>query len=116
MLFRNGRSAQVGYGGPSRNRTGVYGFAVRCVTTPPSGLARHIAGVGLLPQKPTQCNPESSQAQFIRHKQCSFLSYVITGRKALGRSEEHTSEIQSLMRSSYTVFCLEKKTKQNKPQ
>ena len=25
-------------GGPSRNRTGVYGFAVRCVTTPPSGL------------------------------------------------------------------------------
>ncbi|WP_217998383.1 hypothetical protein, partial [Sphingobium amiense] len=22
----------------SRNRTGVYGFAVRCVTTPPSGL------------------------------------------------------------------------------
>jgi hypothetical protein len=25
-------------GGPSRNRTGVHGFAVRCVTTPPSGL------------------------------------------------------------------------------
>ena len=24
-------------GGPSRNRTGVYGFAVRCVTTPPRG-------------------------------------------------------------------------------
>lgn len=24
-------------GGPSRNRTGVHGFAVRCVTTPPSG-------------------------------------------------------------------------------
>src|SRR3546814_4070117 len=26
-----------------------------------------------------------------------------------GRSEEHTSELQSLMRSSYAVFCLEKK-------
>src|SRR3546814_3078866 len=25
------------------------------------------------------------------------------------RSEEHTSELQSLMRSSYTVFCLKKK-------
>src|SRR3546814_3514130 len=25
------------------------------------------------------------------------------------RSEEHTSELQSLMRSSYAVFCLEKK-------
>src|SRR3546814_4003802 len=26
------------------------------------------------------------------------------------RSEEHTSELQSLMRSSYAVFCLNKKT------
>src|SRR3546814_10366847 len=34
------------------------------------------------------------------------------------RSEEHTSELQSLMRISYTVFCLKKKTiqtKQNQP-
>src|SRR3546814_4877918 len=28
-----------------------------------------------------------------------------------GRSEEHTSELQSLMRSSYAVFCLKKKKK-----
>src|SRR3546814_5812323 len=28
---------------------------------------------------------------------------------ALGRSEEHTSELQSLMRISYAVFCLNKK-------
>src|SRR3546814_5854485 len=28
-----------------------------------------------------------------------------------GRSEEHTSELQSLMRTSYAVFCLKKKTK-----
>src|SRR3546814_3933287 len=34
------------------------------------------------------------------------------------RSEEHTSELQSLMRISYAVFCLKKKKKQNtaKPQ
>src|SRR3546814_2071548 len=30
------------------------------------------------------------------------------------RSEEHTSELQSLMRISYAVFCLKKKTTQNK--
>src|SRR3546814_486094 len=30
----------------------------------------------------------------------------------VGRSEEHTSELQSLMRISYAVFCLTKKTKQ----
>src|SRR3546814_5562668 len=29
----------------------------------------------------------------------------------LSRSEEHTSELQSLMRISYAVFCLKKKTK-----
>src|SRR3546814_4270603 len=28
-----------------------------------------------------------------------------------GRSEEHTSELQSLMRTSYAVFCLKKKKK-----
>src|SRR3546814_9265924 len=30
--------------------------------------------------------------------------------QAIGRSEEHTSELQSLMRTSYAVFCLKKKT------
>src|SRR3546814_1081187 len=32
----------------------------------------------------------------------------------LGRSEEHTSELQSLMRISYAVFCLKKKKKRIK--
>src|SRR3546814_19793475 len=31
---------------------------------------------------------------------------------AIGRSEEHTSELQSLMRISYAVFCLKKKKTQ----
>src|SRR3546814_3877180 len=33
---------------------------------------------------------------------------------AVGRSEEHTSELQSLMRISYAVFCLKKKKNNNK--
>src|SRR3546814_2035588 len=32
------------------------------------------------------------------------------------RSEEHTSELQSLMRISYAVFCLKKKTKRHNRQ
>src|SRR3546814_10092816 len=32
-----------------------------------------------------------------------------TAGRWTGRSEEHTSELQSLMRSSYAVFCLKKK-------
>src|SRR3546814_7110756 len=35
---------------------------------------------------------------------------VAMGWSDLGRSEEHTSELQSLMRISYAVFCLKKKT------
>src|SRR3546814_4266953 len=35
-------------------------------------------------------------------------------REVDGRSEEHTSELQSLMRISYAVFCLKKKKKNNK--
>src|SRR3546814_3410675 len=34
------------------------------------------------------------------------------GAKPMARSEAHTSELQSLMRNSYAVFCLKKKTKQ----
>src|SRR3546814_10556157 len=35
--------------------------------------------------------------------------------RRIDRSEEHTSELQSLMRISYAVFCLKKKNKTPKP-
>src|SRR3546814_10271811 len=38
-------------------------------------------------------------------------SFVLTNKRTDARSEEHTSELQSLMRTSYAVFCL--KTKKN---
>src|SRR3546814_7104354 len=37
-------------------------------------------------------------------------------RGGVERSEEHTSELQSLMRISYAVFCLKKKNKPHKQQ
>src|SRR3546814_2644456 len=53
-----------------------------------------------------------------------WLEFVVTGKARTAirhqlkhlehedaRSEEHTSELQSLMRTSYAVFCLKKKTK-----
>src|SRR3546814_3083020 len=39
-------------------------------------------------------------------------AHGVIARRAL-RSEEHTSELQSLMRISYAVFCLKKKKKKN---
>src|SRR3546814_5046512 len=35
---------------------------------------------------------------------------ALQGKYPKNRSEEHTSELQSLMRNSYAVFCLKKKT------
>src|SRR3546814_6874062 len=48
----------------------------------------------------------------------TVATYMLEGRgstdhaaaKTWARSEEHTSELQSLMRISYAVFCLKKKT------
>src|SRR3546814_7089377 len=39
---------------------------------------------------------------------------IVPGSEVRIRSEEHTSELQSLMRISYAGFCLKKKKKQNK--
>src|SRR3546814_10908754 len=41
-------------------------------------------------------------------RQCAYMREK--GVIAVDRSEEHTSELQSLMRISYAVFCLKKKT------
>src|SRR3546814_2886070 len=47
---------------------------------------------------------------------CTFAETYITAMStpAALRSEEHTSELQSLMRRSYAVFCLKKKNKYTK--
>src|SRR3546814_10319344 len=41
-----------------------------------------------------------------------YSSSRSSSRSIASRSEEHTSELQSLMRISYAVFCLKKKTSQ----
>src|SRR3546814_6878570 len=41
------------------------------------------------------------------------LAHAVAEACHLDRSEEHTSELQSLMRISYAVFCLKKKTRSN---
>src|SRR3546814_9491142 len=50
-------------------------------------------------------------SSFIRRIRLSRVTPALLTR--MSRSEEHTSEIQSLMRISYAVFCLKKK-KNNK--
>src|SRR3546814_10693432 len=54
----------------------------------------------------------------VRHGEASMVRNRSSGGSMLrrsARSEEHTSELQSLMRISYAVFCLKKKIKIQNP-
>src|SRR3546814_5659434 len=54
---------------------------------------------------------EAVRSDVIRHSGwLAFRMHAIRQRWKCSRSEEHTSELQSLMRISYAVFCLKKKT------
>src|SRR3546814_10559455 len=63
-------------------------------------------------QRPTTLsNPLSDQRACCRHLPLHRSRRHSPGtRRTKVRSEEHTSELQSLMRISYAVFCLKKKT------
>src|SRR3546814_2251857 len=73
-------------------------------------------------QRPSR-QPAAAPAILLRHpfgehsKECLGnlppADYLVSQEK---RSEEHTSELQSLMRISYAVFCLKKKKKQQTQQ
>src|SRR3546814_9526976 len=69
------------------------------------GIAVRVGGVARI-QRAQQCAVLAVDAARIQQRE--FADRVLGEQ----RSEEHTSELQSLMRSSYAVFCL-KKTKKN---
>src|SRR3546814_7372643 len=69
--------------------------ASRCVHTGRSAVAQPY-------ENPTVCKCLTQQACGPRDAHQAVIA---------NRSEEHTSELQSLMRISYAVFCLKKKTK-----
>src|SRR3546814_7334054 len=73
----------------------------------PAHLAFEVQpGVADTPLAPVQREPDRLCRIVRSPRQCPQVE----------RSEEHTSELQSLMRISYAVFCLKKKKKQNKQQ
>src|SRR3546814_3428785 len=64
---------------------------------------------------PFPCSIRSSWARSTRRTASSWRRSPAAApdRPSCRRSEEHTSELQSLMRISYAVFCLKKKKKEN---
>src|SRR3546814_396567 len=80
-------------------------------------IRHHAADDGCCPQPNIAAHREASA----QHKEFSCpqhsASLAVHARLTSGvcrsiRSEEHTSELQSLMRTSYAVFCLKKKKRQ----
>src|SRR3546814_5547338 len=51
----------------------------------------------------------SRQPRLRREQGLRAAVFAESALRPAGRSEEHTSELQSLMRISYAVFCLKKK-------
>src|SRR3546814_4258141 len=70
-------------------------------------------GVGIKPRAGQRAFLDKAR-QGCRHLQSKPFSVIhrrhhVRSRSGRRRSEEHTSELQSLMRISYAVFCLKKK-------
>src|SRR3546814_3680631 len=79
------------------------------------GQGSILAG-GAIPGPPCSCRSGFSRSYKGGAGRVSCVSGSASGSACMpasgsgGRSEEHTSELQSLMRISYAVFCLKKKT------
>src|SRR3546814_3124091 len=56
-----------------------------------------------------QAAPGSPQSETFKVMERRLLRAIMNPAMLVARSEEHTSELQSLMRISYAVFCLKKK-------
>src|SRR3546814_10030888 len=64
--------------------------------------------LGLSQEVPEDGKPSTNQAKEVKRSHEEAAKRGGFGKED-GRSEEHTSELQSLMRISYAVFCLKKK-------
>src|SRR3546814_15601260 len=64
-------------------------------------------------QTPRRRRPARSRRAARSSRPDSSIRRRVQRTAAVRRSEEHTSELQSLMRISYAVFCLKKKKKKN---
>src|SRR3546814_2269849 len=76
-----------------------------------SWLKRH--GIAAEPFVVRATGDDASAIEAVAREQSADV--IVAGAYGHSRSEEHTSELQSLMRISYAVFCLKKKNKKKEP-
>src|SRR3546814_5506485 len=63
-----------------------------------------------------ELQPQHEEFWFETYRDIAVTGQPVRFEHEAKRSEEHTSELQSLMRISYAVFCLKTKTAQRLPQ
>src|SRR3546814_2271169 len=86
-----------------------WSLAYRKVTSADGSRRRDRADLGADRRLRTRATGERGAAQRCARRADHRYQHGLSGKE--GRSEEHTSELQSLMRISYAVFCLKKKKK-----
>src|SRR3546814_8051716 len=101
-----------------------FGFAIArlqginiYLALPPVGQIRHVGEFNPDVFVPFTQGRQSWHARTrnrIAQRHGNHAPVDLAQRKETPRSEEHTSELQSLMRISYAVFCLKKKTQRKK--
>src|SRR3546814_5614464 len=79
-----------------------------CDTTAPHAPIGRRIGKQIMCELSVQRDNARDRLLRLRRLCDDFLN--VARHAATPRSEEHTSELQSLMRTSYAVFCLKKKT------
>src|SRR3546814_7053845 len=88
--------------------------AARGADTPVSALAANLPSRHTASDRLQEMPVQLSRELLARFGREPTTLLALAGLGAQERSEEHTSELQSLMRISYAVFCLKKQNKQNK--
>src|SRR3546814_2518484 len=88
----------LGEPGSASKRRSSYAAPVRITSTPGGSATRSSSSA---------CSSLTTTAMT-----SASVSWYSTSGAERRRSEEHTSELQSLMRHSYAVFCLQKKKKE----
>src|SRR3546814_9151942 len=85
------------------------------VTAPPSSASGSRRVIRRVPSASSIATISTLSSKRTSSRMRNHRGVFHSGRKVASfRSEEHTSELQSLMRISYAVFCLKKKTKKKK--
>src|SRR3546814_4121600 len=79
-------------------------------TSPPAATPLPVAEPAAPPPAPAPATGKADNLQLLKGVGPKLATLL------QGRSEEHTSELQSLMRISYAVFCLKKKNKYTQDQ